>query len=153
VALLRSEHGDGVGYKVGLTSAPMQAFCGIDHPIAGVVLAGRVHRSGATMRRSDFGTSASNSKSRSGSNRDVPVTDTPCTAEMLAPHIDGVCAASNSSTIEARIYAKLDVLRWWRTIPERRHCPVPNLRRNGPIWSASLGVPRKRVSRSRRARA
>src|SRR5215211_7464084 len=39
VALLRGTHGDAVGYKVGLTSAPMQAFCRIDHPIAGVVLA------------------------------------------------------------------------------------------------------------------
>ena len=55
VALLRSEHGDTVGYKVGLTSAPMQAFCGIDHPIAGVVLARRVYQSGATVRRADFG--------------------------------------------------------------------------------------------------
>jgi len=38
VPLLGGEHGDAVGYKVGLTSAAMQAFCGIDHPIAGVVL-------------------------------------------------------------------------------------------------------------------
>ena len=36
VALLHREHGATVGYKVGLTSATMQAFCGIDHPIAGV---------------------------------------------------------------------------------------------------------------------
>ena len=55
VALLRTENGDDVGYKVGLTSAPMQAFCGIDHPIAGVVLARRVHRSGASVQRSEFG--------------------------------------------------------------------------------------------------
>ena len=39
VALLHDKHGNTVGYKVGLTSAPMQAFCRIDHPIAGVVLA------------------------------------------------------------------------------------------------------------------
>src|ERR1700679_938910 len=37
--LLRDAHGGDTGYKVGLTSAAMQAFCGIDHPIAGVVLA------------------------------------------------------------------------------------------------------------------
>src|ERR1700738_688362 len=55
VALLRDKHGDAVGYKVGLTSAAMQAFCGIDHPIAGVVLSTRVVQSGATVRRSDFG--------------------------------------------------------------------------------------------------
>ena len=52
--LLRAEHGDAVGYKVGLTSAAMQTFCGIDHPIAGVVLASRVHRSGATRPARGF---------------------------------------------------------------------------------------------------
>src|ERR1700730_13235496 len=55
VALLRGEHGDAVGYKVGLTSAAMQAFCGIDHPIAGVVLASRVYETGAAVRRAEFG--------------------------------------------------------------------------------------------------
>src|SRR6202790_2239515 len=53
VTLLREKHGDAVGYKVGLTSAAMQNFCGIDHPIAGVVSARRVYQSGATVRRSD----------------------------------------------------------------------------------------------------
>jgi len=49
VPLLRDTHGEAVGYKVGLTSAAMQTFCGIGHPIAGVVLASRVHRSGASV--------------------------------------------------------------------------------------------------------
>src|SRR3989442_1049102 len=48
VALLRGEHGDAVGYKVGLTSATMQKFCGIDHPIAGAVL-GRATRDSAAI--------------------------------------------------------------------------------------------------------
>ena len=33
----------------------MQTFCGIDHPIAGAVLARRRHFSGATVRRAEFG--------------------------------------------------------------------------------------------------
>ena len=41
VALLRRGNGEPVGYKVGLTSAAMQAFCRIDHPIAGEI--GRAH--------------------------------------------------------------------------------------------------------------
>ncbi|HTB03329.1 MAG TPA: hypothetical protein VK804_22905 [Bradyrhizobium sp.] len=63
VALLRGQHGEPVGYKVGLTSATMQAFCGIDHPIAGVVLASRVLQTGARVRRADFGRLGLNSKS------------------------------------------------------------------------------------------
>src|ERR1700760_808630 len=55
VALLRATQGDTIGYKVGLTSIAMQQFCGIDHPIAGVVLASRKHASGATARRAAFG--------------------------------------------------------------------------------------------------
>ena len=55
VPLLRAVHGEPVGYKVGLTSKAMQTFCGIDHPIAGVVLARRVHQSGASVRRADYG--------------------------------------------------------------------------------------------------
>jgi len=62
VPLLRAVHGQAVGYKVGLTSKAMQTFCGIDHPIAGVVLASRVHQSGAPTMAG----SASNSKSRCG---------------------------------------------------------------------------------------
>src|SRR5689334_7487551 len=53
VTLLRGKLGDPVGYKVGLTSAAMQTFCKIDHPIAGVVLASRVHQSGARVARAD----------------------------------------------------------------------------------------------------
>ena len=51
VALLRAKHGEPMGYKVGLTSKAMQTFCGIDHPIAGVMLASRVLQSGASVRR------------------------------------------------------------------------------------------------------
>src|SRR6202142_4158186 len=89
VTLLRHAHGGDAGYKVGLTSAAMQAFCGIDHPIAGVVLAKRVHQSGATVRRSDFGRLGLEFEIAVRIKSDVPVTGTPCTAELIAPHIDG----------------------------------------------------------------
>src|SRR5262249_2599097 len=55
VALLRAGAGEPIGYKVGLTSKAMQTFCGIDHPIGGVVLAKRELRSGATVHRVDYG--------------------------------------------------------------------------------------------------
>jgi 2-keto-4-pentenoate hydratase len=110
IALLRSEHGDVVGYKVGLTSAPMQAFCGIDHPIAGVVLARRVHRSGATVQRSDFGRLGLEFEIAVRIKSDVPVTGTPRTAAMIEPHIDGVCAAIELVDDRNADYANLDVL-------------------------------------------
>ena len=39
-------HGPRIGYKIGLTSSRMQQMCSVDHPIAGVVLARRLYRSG-----------------------------------------------------------------------------------------------------------
>ena len=110
VALLQREHGDAVGYKVGLTSATMQAFCGIDHPIAGVVLASRVHRSGATVRRSDFGRLGLEFEIAVRIRSDVPVTATPRTVETIRPHIDGVGAAIELVDDRSADYASLDVL-------------------------------------------
>jgi 2-keto-4-pentenoate hydratase len=110
VALLRSEYGDAVGYKVGLTSAPMQAFCGIDHPIAGVVLARRVYRSGATIRRSDFGRLGLEFEIAVRIKSDIPVTGMPCTAEMIQPYIGGVCAAIEIVDDRSADYTNLDVL-------------------------------------------
>ena len=108
VALLRGEHGDAVGYKVGLTSATMQTFCGIDHPIAGVVLASRVHRSGASVKRADYGRLGLEFEIAVRIKSDVPVG--PCTAETIAPHIDGVCAAIELVDDRSADYSKLDVL-------------------------------------------
>jgi 2-keto-4-pentenoate hydratase len=110
VALLRGEHGDAVGYKVGLTSAPMQAFCGIDHPIAGVVLASRLHETGATVRRSDFGRLGLEFEIAVRIKSDVPVARMPYTAAMIRPHIDGVCAAIELVDDRSADYANLDVL-------------------------------------------
>jgi 2-keto-4-pentenoate hydratase len=54
VGELAKRHGTPVGYKVALTSKRMQQMCGIDQPLAGVVLADRVHPSGMTLSLSNF---------------------------------------------------------------------------------------------------
>jgi 2-keto-4-pentenoate hydratase len=110
VALLRDRNGDAVGYKVGLTSDAMQKFCGIDHPIAGVVLASRVRSSGAHVARSEFGRLGLEFEIAVRIKSDVPVGDGPCTAAMIAPHIDGVCAAIELVDDRSADYSNLDVL-------------------------------------------
>ena len=110
VALLQREHGDAVGYKVGLTSATMQAFCRIDHPIAGVVLATRVFESGASVRRSDFGRLGLEFEIAVRIKSDVPVTGAPWTTESIRPHIGGVCAAIEIVDDRSADYGNLDVL-------------------------------------------
>jgi 2-keto-4-pentenoate hydratase len=110
VTLLQREHGDAVGYKVGLTSATMQAFCRIDHPIAGAVLASRVFESGASVRRSHFGRLGLEFEIAIRIKSDVPVTGVPWTTRTIAPHIDGVCAAIELVDDRGADYASLDVL-------------------------------------------
>ena len=110
VALLRPAHGTDAGYKVGLTSAAMQAFCGIDHPIGGVVLAKRVHRSGVMVRRSDYGRLGLEFEIAVRIASDVPVKDTPYTADTIRPHIGGVGAAVELVDDRNADYTKLDVL-------------------------------------------
>jgi 2-keto-4-pentenoate hydratase len=110
VGLLRAEHGDPIGYKVGLTSEPMQKFCGIDHPIAGVVLAKREHRSGATIRRADFGRLGLEFEIAVRIKSDVPANAAPMTAETIARYIGGVCAAIELVDDRSADYTGLDVL-------------------------------------------
>jgi 2-keto-4-pentenoate hydratase len=110
VALLRRENGEPAGYKIGLTSATMQAFCRIDHPIGGVVLARRVHQSGAAIRRSDFGRLGLEFEIAVRIKSDIPARDRPYTPTTIEPHIDGVCAAIELVDDRAADYTSLDVL-------------------------------------------
>jgi 2-keto-4-pentenoate hydratase len=109
VALLRRGDAETAGYKVGLTSATMQAFCRIDHPIAGVVLASRVHRSGAKMRRSDFGRLGLEFEIAVRIKSDIPATEKAFTVETIEPHIEGICAAIELVDDRAADYTSLDV--------------------------------------------
>jgi 2-keto-4-pentenoate hydratase len=52
---MQARNTSAVGYKIGITTKRMQAMCGIDSPVAGVVLADRVHASGTRLRASTFG--------------------------------------------------------------------------------------------------
>jgi 2-keto-4-pentenoate hydratase len=54
VERLSERYGRPVGYKVALTSKRMQVMCGIDQPLAGVVLSKRLHASGATVPLSNY---------------------------------------------------------------------------------------------------
>jgi 2-keto-4-pentenoate hydratase len=107
VALLRAAHGEPMGYKVGLTSKAMQTFCGIDHPIAGVMLAGRVHRSGASVRRADYGRLGLEFEIAVRMKSDMPATAS--TPAAVTPHVDGVGAAIEVVDDRAADYSGLDV--------------------------------------------
>jgi 2-keto-4-pentenoate hydratase len=110
VSLLKTRHGEPVGYKIGLTSKRMQAMCGIDQPIAGVVLGDRVHHSGTSVTASDYGRIGLEFEIAVRMASDLVAQAAPFTAESVAGHVGGVCAAIEIVDDRAADYAKLDVL-------------------------------------------
>ena len=107
VALLRENEGEAVGYKVGLTSTAMQAFCGIDHPVAGVVLANRVHRPGDTIPMSRYGRLGLEFEIAVRMQSDLPAAV--ATPEAIAPHVEGVCGAIELVDDRSADYGRSDV--------------------------------------------
>jgi 2-keto-4-pentenoate hydratase len=75
-----------------------------------VVLNKRVHPSGATVRRAEFGRLGLEFEIAVRIKSDVPAAPMPYTAEMIQPHIGGVCAAIELVDDRSADYAKLDVL-------------------------------------------
>lgn len=110
VSLLKPRCGALVGYKIGLTSQRMQTMCGIGHPIAGVVLADRLHHSGARLAIADYGRMGLEFEIAVRMGRDLPVGAPAWTPESIAPHVAGVCAAIEIVDDRAADYAELDVL-------------------------------------------
>jgi 2-keto-4-pentenoate hydratase len=99
-----------VGYKIGLTSKRMQDMCGIDSPIAGVVLADRVHASGANLKASAYGRIGVEFEIAVRLKRDlVPSGDVPTLADVAAA-VDAVCPAVEIVDDRGADYRALDVL-------------------------------------------
>jgi 2-keto-4-pentenoate hydratase len=97
------------GYKIGLTSKRMQEMCGIDSPIAGVVLADRVHASGASVSASAYGRMGLEFEIAVRLKRDFAPDGVPSLAEV-ADAVDAVCAAIEIVDDRRADYRALDVL-------------------------------------------
>jgi 2-keto-4-pentenoate hydratase len=80
------------GYKIGLTSKRMQEMCKIDSPIAGVVLADRVHSSGTTLSASEYGRVGVEFEIAVRIGRDLSP-DGPLTLKDVTAAVDAVCPA------------------------------------------------------------
>ena len=110
VALLEARHGHPVGYKIGLTSARMQAMCNIDQPIGGVVLSDRVHRSGAVLDAAEYGRIGLEYEIGVRLGSDLPADGAPYDMDRIASAVDAVCAAVELVDDRKADYRTLDVL-------------------------------------------
>lgn len=97
------------GWKIGLTSARMQAMCGIDQPVAGAVLDSRLFPSGATVRAGAYGRLGLEFEICLRMGADLPARDTAYSAAEVAAAVDAAAAAVEMVDDRNCDYATLDV--------------------------------------------
>ena len=98
------------GYKIGLTSPAMQAMCGIDTPVAGVVLSDDVREAGAAVARGAPVRLGVEFEIAVRLGRDLPAADRPATLAEVERAVDGVAPAIELVDDRACDYRALDVL-------------------------------------------
>lgn len=94
--LIQMRQADGAGpiagWKIGFTTAPMQALAGISEPAAGAMLTRGMRSSGDDLRRIDFGHLGLEGEIAVRVSQAFPETDPIATDKVLA-RLDGVAAA------------------------------------------------------------
>lgn len=110
VELMSAAAGSPAGYKIGLTSARMQKMCGIDQPVAGVVLASRVMQSGVVLQARRYRHMGLEFEIGVRLGRDLPRGEAPFTMERVAQAVDGVCAAVEVVDDRNADYSMLEAL-------------------------------------------
>ncbi len=96
------------GYKIGLTSRRMQAMCGIDHPISGAILRGRVMNSGAKLAIDDYHHLGLEFEICARLGRDLAPRKAPYSRDEVGSAVDAVCAAIELVDDRHADYAVLD---------------------------------------------
>jgi 2-keto-4-pentenoate hydratase len=105
-ALLPLFGGAIVGWKIGLTTPRMQALCGVDEPIVGAILEGRVHASPARAAVADHVRLGVESEIALRIGRPFPAGET-VGPERVLDYVDGVCAAFELIDDSAADYGRL----------------------------------------------
>ncbi|MGO9700974.1 MAG: 2-keto-4-pentenoate hydratase [Xanthobacteraceae bacterium] len=98
------------GYKIGLTSKRMQEMCGIDTPIAGVVLQDGVHKSGASLRASGYGRVGLEFEIAVRLGRDLHPGGRDLAFAQVAEAVDAICPAIEIIDDRHADYRNLEVL-------------------------------------------
>jgi 2-keto-4-pentenoate hydratase len=98
------------GYKIGLTSARMQAMCGFDRPVSGVILKDRLRHSGDRLDRSDYGRIGLEFEIAVRMARDFRPIGRPFTFADVVERVDAVCPAIEIVDDRHCDYSAFDVL-------------------------------------------
>ncbi len=140
VALMRPSQGAAAGYKIGLTSQRMQQMCKIDQPIAGVLFASRVKKSGAVLKARDYGRLGVEFEIAVRVGRDLPAMGRPYDAETVGRVVDGVSAAVEIVDDRNADFAALDVLSLIADNSWSGGAVLAEMRTSWPDLAAARGV-------------
>lgn len=108
--LMQSRGTKAAGYKIGLTTPRMQDMCGIDSPVAGVILEDRVHASGARRNTSAYGRLGLEFEIAVRLGRDLAPSGRTLSIADVSAAVDGVCPAIELIDDRGADYRKLDAL-------------------------------------------
>jgi 2-keto-4-pentenoate hydratase len=108
VRLMEPAAGAPCGYKIGLTSARMRELCGLDQPVAGHVLAGRVHRSPARVAVREFVRLGVESEICVLLREELPLQGSAHSLERIGAAVGGIAAAFELVDDRGADYRKLD---------------------------------------------
>ncbi|WP_293379639.1 fumarylacetoacetate hydrolase family protein [Phenylobacterium sp.] len=97
-----------VGWKIGLTTKRMQQMCGVDEPIVGAVLAGRIHPAPARVAVAAYVRLGVESEIALRIARPFP--DGEVSPEEALAHVDQVCAAFELVDDSGADYAHLSAM-------------------------------------------
>lgn len=100
--------GDVAGYKIALTSKPIQELCGIDQPIAGRLYANTIHPGPASVSLQNFGRLGLEFELAVRLDVDLPTIGTPWTAENVRSKIATIVPAFELIEDRDADYANLD---------------------------------------------
>jgi 2-keto-4-pentenoate hydratase len=98
------------GHKIGLTSKRMQEMCGINSPIAGVVLQDRARVSGASLRVSDYGRLGLEFEIAVRMGRDLVHDGRTLEIADVAAAVDAICPAFEIIDDRHADYGNLEIL-------------------------------------------
>ncbi len=107
---MQSRNVGAAGHKIGLTTKRMQEMCGIDSPIAGVILKDRVHRSDASFSASSYGRAGLEFEIAVRLGRDLVPAGHVLGLEEVAEAVDAVCPAIEIIDDRHADYRNLEVL-------------------------------------------
>ena len=110
IPLFKDQRGEVSGYKLAMTSKPIQQLCGIDHPCAGHLFKSEIYFGNRTIKLDDFGRLGVELELVVRIGRDLPSAEGPWDRQKILPHIEEVLPAFELVDDLHANYQSLDIL-------------------------------------------